>query len=98
MDDETIKENINTAVMVFKEILDKTYLENHKAFYGIGLHHFSKFFVGKIEIRRKENNSLRISGDVPAIAINENCKGLPTNGNDWDILPIIVTLFNKNVE
>ena len=97
MDKKEIKKQIEDSVRIFRETLEKTYLKDGKEFYGIGLHSIQRFLCGKIEVRRLKNENLKISGEIGKDAINSNCKGLPNKFLDWDIFPIVITLFNKDV-
>lgn len=98
MNKEEIQKEIDSAVKVFKESLEKAYLEKEKAFYGIGMHTYFGALTGKISEHRLNDGSLRISGCLPKILFNEKCKGLPRNIDDYDIYPLVVTLFNKKFE
>ena len=92
------REQIDNAVRIFRETLEKTYLgKNNNNFYGIGTHSYQGILNGKVTIRRLKNGNLKISGELGKACINKDCKGLPMNFKDWDIYPLVVTLFNKNV-
>lgn len=98
MNDEDKKIEIEDAVRVFKETLEKTYLGKDEEFYGIGIHHLTRFFSGKCQITRKTNGNLRMSGEISSLAFNENCKGLPREIKDWNFLPLVVVLHQKKME
>jgi len=99
MKKEEIKKQINDAVRIFKETLEFTYLQEgkEKAFYGIGTHWLSGLLCGKINFHRLNNGNLRISGELGKEMFNEKCKGLPNKFEDYDIFPMVITLFNKNI-
>ena len=96
MKKEEIQNNINVAVRVFKETLEKTYLETETPFYGIGIHGYTRFLTGNIKETRLSNGNLKISGEIDKVAFREECKGLPRNSKDWAIHPMVVTLFNED--
>lgn len=87
---------IEKAVGIFRETLEKTYKGNNE-FYGIGLHSLVGILSGKVEVRRKDDGSLKISGELGSDAIGESCKGLPNRMSDWNIYPLVITLFNKDI-
>lgn len=93
---EQKKKEIDNAVRIFRESLEKTYLKEENEFYGIGLHSIKNFMTGKCEFRRLKNGNLKISGEVPKDAFNIKCQGLPLKFKDWDIYPLVITLFNKD--
>ena len=96
MNKEEIQKEIDNAVRIFRETLEKSYLDNNKPFYGIGVHRtIEQALCGKIEVQRLNNGNLKISGELQKECFNENCKGMPMKGDDWDIRPIVITLFNK---
>ena len=92
-----IQKQINNAVSIFRETLEKTYLKKGREFYGIGTHSFQGILCGKIEVRRLKNENLKISGELGKDCINKECKGLPMKFSDWDIYPLVITLFNKDI-
>lgn len=94
---EERKEQIDNAVRIFRETLEKTYLKNDTEFYGIGIHSYQGLLCGKIQIQRLNNKNLKISGELGKDCINENCQGLPNKFSDWNIYPLVITLFNKNI-
>ena len=97
MNQKTIEKNIDKAVKVFRECLEATYLKKKKPFYAIGYHTIMNFFSGKVSQTRKKDGSLRISGDIPKMAIKDNVKGLPRSIDDWKICPVVFTFFNEDV-
>lgn len=97
MEKEEIQKQIDNAVRIFRETLEKTYLRDNKEFYGIGTHSFQGILTGKIQVRRLANENLKISGELGKACINPDCKGLPMKFNDWAIYPLVITLFNKDV-
>lgn len=94
MKEEEIKANIDQSVQVFRQCLENTYLKNNKAFYGVGYFPLMEFFTGKISLTRKSNGALKISGDIPKAAFSEKLTGLPRSFEDWNIFPVVFTLFN----
>ena len=97
MNKKEIQKEIDNSVRIFKETLEKTYLKDNREFYGIGQHSFIGFLSGKINVQRKNNGNLRVSGEISKDAFNEKCIGLPNKFDDWYIYPLVITLFNKNV-
>ena len=97
MKKEQIQKNIDEAVKLFRDTLEKTYLKEEIEFYGCGSHSFLGFLSGKINVHRLNNGNLKVSGEIHKVAINKECKGLPRNFKDWDIFPMVVTLFNKDI-
>lgn len=100
MEKEEIKKQIDDAVRIFRETLKETYLKGKKGkleFYGIGVHSFLNIFQGNINLTRKNNGNLKVSGEIGKQAFNEKCKGLPNSFDDWNIYPLIITLFNKDI-
>lgn len=99
MEIKEIQKQVNNAVRIFKETLEKTYLKKgkEKAFYGIGTHWFTSFLCGNVNILRLKNENLKISGELPKVTFNKKCKGLPFKFNDFDIFPMVITLFNKDI-
>ena len=93
MEKEKIKKNIDKAVKVFREVLEKTYLKKNRAFYGIGCHHIMDIFCGKISQTRKSNSNLRICGELPHTIIKGK-KGIPNRIDDWKVFPMAIGLFN----
>ena len=98
MEKEEIQREINKAVNIFKVCLEKTYLEDNIPFYGINYESFLSSLRGKINNHRKNNGSLRISGDLPACMFKKDVKGLPRGFNDWAIYPLVINLFNVDEE
>jgi len=94
---ERTKKEIDIAVKVFRETLEKTYLNNDKAFYGVGMHPLMNFFEGKVSVKRKSNGNLKLSGELPSFVLNKNVVGLPRNPSDWAILPIVFTFFQEDI-
>ncbi len=97
MKKQEIKKQIDDSVKIFREMLERTYLKRGKEFYGIEIHWFSNILCGEIQLSRKKNGNLRISGELGKEFINKKCEGLPRNFNDWEIFPLVVTLFNKDI-
>lgn len=95
--DKHIQKHIDDAVRVYRESLEKTYLETNKPFYGSGFHLLTNLFVGKVSMTRKANGNMRISGELPKIMFKDDCNGLPRNLGDWKILPVVVTWFQEDV-
>ena len=98
MEKEIIKKNIDDAVRIFRESLEKTYLKEGDSFYGIGQHTLMNFFSGKITHTRLKDGSLKISGCIPSIAFKEGVVGLPRKRDDWKIFPVVITLFQEDVK
>ena len=94
--DEIVKQ-IEKATEEFKESLENLYLKDNTPFYGVGFCHLNGILTGKISFYRLKNGNLKISGEIPAVAFSEKCKGLPHKFEDWDIFPLIVKLFNKDL-
>ena len=46
-------------------------------------------------VHRLKSENLRISGEIGKACITKQCKGLPMKFSDWDIYPLVITLFNK---
>jgi hypothetical protein len=99
-DKEQIKKNIEDSVRIFRETLEETYLKEGSdlPFYGIGVHSLMRFFEGKCEKRRTNDGRLRMSGYLPKVIFNEKCKGLPLTSKDYNICPLVITLFHKDFE
>jgi len=96
MKKKEIKKEIDNAVRIFRETLEKSYLDNNKPFYGIGVHGtIEQALCGSIEVQRLKNKNLRICGELQKDCFNKNCTGMPMKCDDWDIRPIVITLFNK---
>lgn len=98
MNEKETKKQIDNAVRIFRETLEKTYLKNGLDFHGIGIEKLTNFLSGKVSIQRKANGNLRLSGELPKVMFNDNCKNLPNELLDWDIFPIVITFFNKKFE
>jgi len=96
MNKKEIQKQIDNAVRIFRETLEKSYLKHNSAFYGIGVHGtIEHALCGKIAVQRLNNKNLKISGELDKDCFNEKCNGLPMKASDWDIRPIVITLFNK---
>lgn len=98
MNKKEIKKNIDDATRIFRETLEKTYLENDKEFHGIGIHKFMTFFTGKVSHQRLSNGNLKICGEIGKKLLDEKCKGLPRKYDDFQIYPLVITLFNKEIK
>ncbi|MFW6007810.1 MAG: hypothetical protein ACOCP8_00985 [archaeon] len=96
MEKEQIQKNIDEAVKVFRETLEKTFLEKEKPFYGIGIHSYTGFLRGKQSVLRLSNGNLKISGEIDKMAFRKECKGLPRKNDDFAIIPMVVTLFQED--
>ena len=97
MEEKEIQNQINDAVRIFKETLEASYLKPKRAFYGIGVHGtIEQALCGTINVQRLNNKNLKISGELQQDCFNEKCNGLPMKPEDWDIRPIVITLFNKD--
>ena len=97
MQKKEIKKNIDYAVGVFREALEKLYLERNKPFYGVGIHSFTNFLSGICVINRKNSGALKISGEIQKEVFKDSCKGIPMNLDDYKIYPIVITLFQDDV-
>lgn len=90
---------IAQAVNVFRDSLEKTYLKDTELeFYGIGTHKLTSFLSGKVNLQRLNDGSFKISGAIGKECIKESVKGLPMKFIDWDIFPLVITLFHKDFE
>jgi hypothetical protein len=98
MEKQEIQKQISDAVRIFEQALEKTYLDKNKELYGIGVHSFQGLLCGKISVSRLKSGNLRISGEIGKEAINKDCDGLPRTLKDWDIYPLVITLFNKDFD
>jgi hypothetical protein len=94
---EEKKIQIDNAVRIFRETLEKTYNKEGIEFYGIGMHSYQGILCGKINIQRLKNKNLKISGELGKDCINEKCIGLPRGLLDYDIYPMVITLFNRDI-
>lgn len=92
-----IKKEINIAVNAYKRTLEMTYLEKSQPFYGAGIHKFTDMFTGKVNMTRKKNGNLHISGDLSKDMFTKECTGLPMKFSDWAIFPAVFTWFNEDV-
>jgi len=99
MNKQEIQKEIDNAVRIFRETLEKSYLDTGKPFYGIGVHgSIEAALCGKISVQRLNNKNLKISGELKRDCFNEKCTGMPMKWDDWDIRPVVITLFNKKFD
>lgn len=94
MSTEIKKKNIDKIVKIFKESLEKTYLDNDTKLYDVGINPLNNIFIGKINLSRLKNGNLKLSGQLPKVMFKEECKGLPLKFDDYKIYPLVVTLFH----
>lgn len=93
MEKAEIQKQIDDAVRIFKEVLEKTYRDQDIPFYGINYQSLSNFFTGKISLARTKSGTLKITGEIPKEAFKDECTGLPRSISDYKIYPIVIGLF-----
>lgn len=93
--EQKIKE-IKEAVRVFKEMLDKTFLDTDNEFYGIGINNLSQFQHGNFTRRKDKSMSMQIS--LPSWLVKEEVTGLPMRFSDWGAFPVVLTLNSVKFE
>ncbi len=98
METQEIQTQIDDAVRIFKETLEKSYLDKKIPLHGIGVHAFNHFLTGKCTQTRLKNGNMKIIGELPAVMFKPDVKGLPLKVSDWNIFPFVITLFQTSEE
>ena len=93
---EEKQKEIDNAVRIFRETLEKTYLEIEEEFHGIGVQPMIKLING--QYMRTNKDILKIPVGVKATeVVKDNIKGIPMNFKDWKCFPLVIWL-NHEVE
>lgn len=94
---ESKKREIDNAVRIFREMLEKTYLvkDCKEEFHGIGLFPMTQCISG--EFMRTSKDKLK----VPCVfkgsdVIKDDVKGIPMRFSDWKLFPMIFLLHHTD--
>lgn len=93
--EEQKKEYIEDSMRVFRETLEKTYLNCDNEFYGIGVNNLVDLQNGNFTRTNKNILKLQIGMSAEQL-VKDNIKGLPRKFSEWKAFPIVIWLNNTH--
>ena len=81
---------IEDSLRIFRETLEKTFLNSDSPFYGIAVNNLTAFQNGNFT--RKKDGNLTMTIGLPSWYVKKDKLGLPIKFSDWAAFPIVINL------